>query len=230
MSEKKHHHYGHRQRKKEQFLRSGLDDFPDHEKLEFLLFYAIPHGDTNELAHRLIAHFGSFTAVICADYDALREIKGVGEHAASMICLFRMAARYFIMEKGGEIISLEGSATLNNYCAAMFLDAKNEQIHCVFLDSDLNLIKSEKICEGDFGKVQLSLRSFLKQVFKSGTDRVVIAHNHPNGGCIPSKNDIEITEELFKFLKKIDIELIDHIIVGKDGVWSMREHENPDVW
>lgn len=230
MPDKKHLHYGHRQRKKEQFLKSGLDDFPDHEKLEFLLFYAIPNGDTNELAHRLIHHFGSFTEVIGAEYDELRAVKGVGDHTAGMICLFRMAARYFIMEKKGNIITLNNSTALNNYCSALFLDARNEQIHCIFLDSDLNLIGSEKICEGDFGKVQLSLRILLQQVLKSGSDRVVITHNHPNGGCIPSKPDIDITEDLYYFLKKLNIELVDHVIIGTNGVWSMREQDNPKIW
>jgi len=230
-SPEKHKHHGHRQRKKDYFLKRGIDDMPDHEKLEFLLYYAIPTGDTNELAHRLIDHFGGFPEVVSAEYDDLLEVPGVGAHTASMICLFRMTARYFIMARKGDLMLLNNTIALNNYCAAVFLDAYNEQVYCVFLDNELNLIDSEKICEGDFGKVNLPLRTLLQIVFKSRSNRIVITHNHPYGSCIPSRADVDSTHDLHEFLKKMDIELVDHVIVGRDGVWSMREHETfPKIW
>jgi DNA repair protein RadC len=227
----KHKHHGHRQRKKDYFLKRGIDDMPDHEKLEFLLYYAIPTGDTNELAHKLIDRFGGFSEVIGAEYEDLLEVPGVGAHTASMICLFRMTARYFIMERGTNTIGLNNTDALNNYCAALFLDAYNEQVYCVFLDNELNLIDSERICEGDFGKVGIPLRTLLQKVFNSRSNRVVIAHNHPYGSCIPSRTDVDSTHDLHEFLRKMEIELIDHVIVGKDGVWSMREKETlSDIW
>ena len=227
----KHSHHGHRQRKKEQFLLSGLDNFPDHEKLEFLLYYAIPTGDTNELAHKLIDKFGSFVNVITAGYEELLEADGVGEHTASMICLFRMAAKYFIMAREGNTIRLNDTDNLNDYCSAMFLDAVHEEVRCVYLDNELYLIDSERVCEGDFGKVELPLRGLLQKIFKTRSNRVVIAHNHPYGSCMPSKADVDITKPLHTYLKTTGIELIDHVIVGRDGVWSMRERETlPDIW
>ncbi|MCL2693923.1 MAG: hypothetical protein FWE60_02320 [Oscillospiraceae bacterium] len=227
----KHMHHGHRQRKKEFFLKHGIDDMPEHEKLEFLLFYAIPHGDTNELAHRLIDRFGDFIGVMAASFEDLLEVKGVGEHTASMICLFRMTARYYIMAKKGDILMLNNTTALNNYCAAMFLDAASEQVRCVFLNNELELIDSAKICDGDFGRVEIPLRALLQQVFKAKCNRIVISHNHPSGSCIPSAKDSNCTLELHAFLSKMDIELVDHVITGEDGVWSMREHDNcPEIW
>ena len=56
-------HDGHRQRMKRQFLEHGIDGFEDHAVLELLLYYAIPQGDVNPVAHRLLSHFGSLSAV-----------------------------------------------------------------------------------------------------------------------------------------------------------------------
>ena len=58
-------HNGHRDRLRKRMLEKGLDHFEKHEVLELLLFYAIPRRDTNELAHRLINTFGSFSG-LCA--------------------------------------------------------------------------------------------------------------------------------------------------------------------
>ena len=64
-------HTGHRKRMREEFLRTGAAGMEDHRLLELLLFYAIPQGDVNPLAHRLVDHFGSLTGVLHATYDQL---------------------------------------------------------------------------------------------------------------------------------------------------------------
>ena len=54
-------HVGHRDRMRERFLLAGPDGFADHELLEMLLYGVIPRGNTNEIAHRLLDEFGSFS-------------------------------------------------------------------------------------------------------------------------------------------------------------------------
>ena len=71
-------HDGHRDRMKQRFLEHGLDNFSDHEVLELLLYYVIPRGDVNPLAHRLLDHYGSLRAVFDADPSDLQKISGVG--------------------------------------------------------------------------------------------------------------------------------------------------------
>ena len=79
MNEKKNCHVGHRQRLKNRFLRNGEVAFENHELLELLLFYAIPQGDVNPLAHRLMEHFGSLSGVFDASVSDLMQVPGVGQ-------------------------------------------------------------------------------------------------------------------------------------------------------
>ena len=74
-------HDGHRKRRREQFVRHGLDAFADHEVLELLLFYAIGRRDTNPIAHALLDHFGSLPAVFAAPLEELEQVEGMGPHA-----------------------------------------------------------------------------------------------------------------------------------------------------
>ena len=64
MDADKNLHNGHRQRLKDRFLTDGLRSFNEINKLELLLFYAIPRRDTNPIAHRLLDRFGSLSAVL----------------------------------------------------------------------------------------------------------------------------------------------------------------------
>ena len=78
-------HDGHRKRLRQRFMDEGLDHFSDIQVLELLLYYAIPRRDTNELAHRLIQHFGTLDALSAAAVEELTEIPDVGEITAKCI-------------------------------------------------------------------------------------------------------------------------------------------------
>ncbi|MCL2068943.1 MAG: hypothetical protein FWH00_03500, partial [Oscillospiraceae bacterium] len=82
---KKSPHDERRKRVREKFSQTQMAYFHDHEKLEMLLFYAIPRGDTNEIGHALIERFGSISGVFDADYKSLLEVGGVGPNAAMLI-------------------------------------------------------------------------------------------------------------------------------------------------
>ena len=74
----RHHHTGHRQRLKAEFLARGLEGWPDHKVLELLLCYAIPQGDVNGLAHELVERFGSLAGALDASAEELKKTPGVG--------------------------------------------------------------------------------------------------------------------------------------------------------
>ena len=112
-------HDGHRKRVKEEFLKSGLDHLPPHRVLELLLFYSIPQGDTNELAHALIRRFGSLSAVLDAPYEELVKQPGVGLHTASHIRLISSVARPATRTRGG-VIQMPQSAPVWSQMQGLF--------------------------------------------------------------------------------------------------------------
>lgn len=110
-------HDGHRQRKRERFLKQGADGLADHEVLELLLYYAIPRRDTNELAHRLIQHFGTLDAVFQAPPEALMQVSGIGENAAVLLNLVPAAQRC-----ARRSVSAERILNSVERCGAYFMD------------------------------------------------------------------------------------------------------------
>lgn len=80
-------HAGHRGRMRQRFLQSGLESFQDHEVLEFLLFYAVPRRDVNEMAHLLLDRFGTLAGVLNAPEAELRDVCGVGPRVAHFLNL-----------------------------------------------------------------------------------------------------------------------------------------------
>lgn len=224
MTDEKKIHLGHRQRAKDAMLNYGLDGLNDHQVLEILLFYGISNGDTNPIAHRLVDRFGSLRGVLEADYDELRTVKGIGDNAASLIKFAQLFSGRYLRASSFEADSLTFADTgaLIRYFEGVFLGVQNEQIRAMLLDDNLHFVKEQLITEGTIGKVEFATRKFTDFVIKNNCNRVVIAHNHPNGFAMPSNADIEATKELMKIFEKLEITLLDHIIVGRTGSYSFR--------
>lgn len=223
MSDKANIHQGHRKRMKAAMLEHGLDGLNEHQVLEILLFYAKPQVDTNPIAHDLIQHFGTLKGVLEADYEDLLKVNGIGENAASLIKFAQMFSGRYLCAScfDGDVLHFGDTVALRRYYEGAFLGVKVEQIRAMLFDDELNMIKEQVIMDGTIGRVELSTRKFADFVIKNNCSRIVIAHNHPNGPCLPSTEDVESTKYLLDFLKVLEIELLDHIIVGRTGSFSM---------
>lgn len=223
-------HEGHRQRVKNRFLNHGLDSFEDHQVLEALLFYAVPKKDTNELAHLLLNTFGSFDKVFEADYEDLLKVKGIGENTASLIKFSQMLSKRYINStfvKEGRI-RLNDTKKMKRYCKSLFKGENNEVVFAIALDSELYLIDTIKMNTGEPNQVDISYRKLIEFAFKCNCTRMVLTHNHPNASMIASRTDVNVTSEIALQLSKVNVELVDHIVVGRNGASSIRE-SNHDI-
>ena len=93
-SEKQNIHKDHRSRLKTQFIENGIDALTDIQKLEMLLFYAIPQKDTNPIAHNLLNEFGSLSNVMSANFNELIKVEGVKENTATLLRFFGSMVNY----------------------------------------------------------------------------------------------------------------------------------------
>ncbi len=224
MADEKNIHHGHRKRMKEAMLSHGIEGLNDHQVMELLLFYGISNGDTNPIAHRLVERFGSLKGALEADYKELLQVKGVGENSASLIKFVQQLSRRYLQDaySGENEVCFPDTDSLRRYYEAVFLGVRAEQVRAMLVDDELYMIKEQIILEGTVSKVELSTRKIADFVVKNNCNRLILAHNHPNGVALPSKEDILVTKELNNVLNMLDISLLDHIIVGRTGSLSMR--------
>ena len=213
-------HAGHRKRVREEFLKNGMNEnTPKHKALEHLLFYGIPRADTNEIAHRLIKHFGSFSAVFDATPEELQEVDGIGENTAALIKLIMPLARLYMHDKAKNKKVFQTRDKLCDFIIEKYAGITTERISLLMLSSTGKILGFEMIGEGDVNGVAVSVRKIAETVFKYKADAVIIAHNHPFGNAMPSDEDLETTKELVAALRGVGILLVDHIIVAdNDGI------------
>lgn len=216
-------HKGHRQRVRQKFIKSRFTGFADHEKLELLLFYSRPVVDTNEIAHNLLNKFGTIAKVFDASVEQLMDVEGINESSAVLIKLIpEMIKEYSISEKTG--IPMKDFKEVCDFFKLQFAGEKNEKVKIAFLDDKLRLISCEDVMEGAPNKVMFNTRKLIELTYKTNCTNVILAHNHPNGDALPSDEDLRTTEHVYKLLKTIEVDLLDHVIVAGGNAVSLREN------
>lgn len=217
-------HRDHRKRLKEEFRKRGIEYFEDHKVLELLLFYAIPRTDTNPIAHELIKRFGSFSGVFTASRDMLQEVEGVGLEAATYLNLLGEFAKRYMVDCYSSTKVIKSCEDAKQYMKHQFLNDTMERVILVCLDTSGKIVYSDTIATGQLDRVQLVPVDVLRRCLRADAAKAILAHNHPNGICIPSREDKASTALFFDELAHVGVELFDHIIVAGNDVYSMKEH------
>ena len=221
----KHRHTGHRERMKAEFLARGLEGWPDHRVLELLLFYTIPQGDVNDLAHELVERFGSLAGVLDASVEELKKVKGVGDHTAVFL---RMLPAVLGRYQGART---RLSAIINSpedayaWLEPYFFGARNEMVYVLCLDGKRQVLGVRKVAEGSIELAEVNTRRIAEEAIGLRAAQIYVAHNHVSNLAIPSQADWLTTDTLRGALRPIGIELIDHLVFVDGDMVSMKDSE-----
>ena len=213
-------HDGHRKRLRSRFEEHGLDGFNDVNVLELLLFYVLPRGDTNELAHRLLEEFGSLDNVFEASLGDLMKVKGVGRETAAFMRLRPEVCRRYLTRRCEGIV-INNSIAAGRYIVPMFMFEKSEKCLVVCLDNVGKVIGCRKISSGTPGVSPVDVRQLLEYVISQQSVSVIIAHNHMSASAAPSREDEITTAKIKDLLSAISVKLVDHIVVAGREYVSM---------
>lgn len=206
-------HCGHRKRLKNQFSADGGKALSDFTFLEYILFFCIPQGDTNPIAHRLLERFGSFDKVLEATKEELLKVSGIGEHTAQFLTsLLPVYSRYF-ERKSGEKFEYTELDKIREYLTGKYLNINVETAILLHFDSKGIFTNSFSLGSGDISHIEIDKREIAASVVRDKAVFSILVHNHPSGIVTPSTNDLKAVEDISAFLKMLSVTLVDNIIV-----------------
>lgn len=214
-------HKDHRGRLKNQYMNNGIESLTDVQKLELLLFYVIPQKDTNPIAHALLDEFGSIRDVLQAEPRSLSKVKGVKDSTITFLKLVHDINNLRIKPSKNEII--DSSAKAKAFASDLFSGASNEQFFVICLAKNGIIKKVQLMDTGTSDEVNVQIRNITELALDCRCNRIIIAHNHPNGFGEMSDEDFAFTYALLCSCLLNSIEILDHIVVGMDKPFSFYE-------
>lgn len=215
---------GHRKRLRERYVKNGYEALQDYEIIELLLTFVKQRVDTKPLAKQLIKKYGTIEEILKADIKDLKETEGVGDITAVFLNFIGdIAACSFKDKAEKQKISFKNKNQLISYLRNDIGFSKNEEFKVLFLNSVNEIIGTEILFTGTIDKSAVYPRKILERALYHNARSIVFVHNHPSGNVSPSQKDIELTEEMKKFFKIVDINVLDHIIITKNSHFSFLE-------
>ncbi len=211
---------GHRRRLREKFLEFGLDKFTDDEIVELLLTLATPRKDCKQAARDALNQFGGLSGVLEASIDDLQKINGIGPSNAFGVRLIQSIARKFLRERIIREDYLNSFSDALDYFMHTMRGERNECFHILYLNSQNAILHEERLTTGTASSVALHPRQVIEKALAHAAVSIVIAHNHPGGDPTPSKQDINLTRQLYVAGRFSDLWLRDHLIIATNDYFS----------
>lgn len=205
-------------RPREKLAERGAKALSDLELLAILLGSGTKENDVMALAGRILKVLDSSNEN--QNIDKLQEIEGVGPAKAALICAALEFARRRIKPEGIKISFPADVLPLISHLA----DRKQEHFLCISLNGANEVIAARVVSVGLVNKTQAHPREVFADPITDRAAAVIVAHNHPAGSLIPSKEDFAVTKQLKTAGEILGIRLIDHVIFSQKGYYSFLEH------
>ena len=163
------------------------------------------------------------SAASAASMQELTSIPGIGENAAALILMVPQIVKKAHVSKAKETKIIRNYTDAGNYLLPYFLDEQDEIVMMLCLDNKRAVICCREMGRGVVNCVDANIRRMVETALKVKTTTVIIAHNHPNGVALPSREDDNFTRTLYRSLGLLGITLEDHIIVANDEFVSLAD-------
>ncbi|MFN4131561.1 MAG: RadC family protein [Caldimicrobium sp.] len=215
---------GHRQRLKERFLKEGPESFTNEDLLELLLFFGIPRQDTRGLARALLQRYnGRLDKVLDAPLEELVKFPRLGPFAVLPLKVVHEVAKRYLKARSEEVYYLKSPKEVYEYLIYELKGEKREIFIVIYLATDLKVLSYEKLFKGTINESAVYPREIFGRAYQLGASKIVLAHNHPSGNLTPSEADKKLTKELILAGYLLQINVIDHLIIGLDNYYSFAE-------
>ncbi|MDA8244794.1 MAG: DNA repair protein RadC [Elusimicrobia bacterium] len=207
------------ERPREKLMRYGPEKLDDAELLALLLRTGARGKGVLELAGELLRRFGR-ADIAKAGFAELKAVPGLGPaRACEITAAFELGRRYLNGKKAGiylkprdiweELRDVRGEK--KEHFVVFFLDTRNQEI------------KRDIVSIGTLNYNLVHPREVFEPAVKNLAASVIVAHNHPSGCLEPSDEDLSLTKRLAQGGKLLGIELLDHVIVTKEGFMSFKQ-------
>lgn len=206
-------------RPRERLIEHGPDALKNAELLAIILNTGYKDEGVLELASRILSEYGSKGIASERNVRRLMGELGIPQVKASQIVACFELGRRFFKEDTGRMPVIRGAEDVHEYLKDM-RNLKKEVFRGLYLNTRNKLIHDEVISIGTLDANLVHPREVFGPAIEFAAAAIIVAHNHPSGDPTPSAEDRAVTERLTQAGKLLGIEVLDHVIVGKEGFAS----------
>lgn len=211
------------ERPRERLVQVGPTAVSTAELLAILLRTGVPGENVVRLAERLLIQFKDLPGLARASIPELMTVHGIGEAKAIEIKAALEIGRRLLASAPQEKPRVTSPADAANLLMSEMMFLEKEHLKLVLLDTRNNVLGTPTIYVGSLNTSVIRVAELFRAAIKENAAAFIVAHNHPSGDPSPSPEDIRVTRQLAQAGKLLDIEVLDHVIIGHQRYVSLKE-------
>lgn len=210
------------ERPQEKLKLRGPGSLSTGELLAIILRTGVVGETVVDVAQRLLVTHGGLLGLSRVDYSDLCKERGLGEVKAAQVQACVELARRLALERPDERVRVHSPEDIAALLSSEMAALDQEELRTVLLNTKNEVLRVVTVYRGSVNAAQIRVAEVFKDAVRLNAPSLVVAHNHPSGDPTPSPDDVAVTQELVKAGRLLDIEVLDHLVIGDGQHVSLR--------
>lgn len=211
------------ERPRERLEKHGPGNLSVAELLAILLRVGVEGENAVQMAHRLLNEFGGLTGLHRATFEEVVMQHGLGPAKAAQIKAALELGNRLRRESPDERPSINSPADAAELVQFEMSALEQEELRVILLDTRNRLLKIESVYRGSVNTSQVRVGEIFKAAIRNNAPSLIVVHNHPSGDPTPSPDDVAITRAILSAGKLLDVDVLDHLVIGQGRYVSLKE-------
>lgn len=208
---------------RERLANYGAGALGDAELLAILLRVGVEGTNVLQLSQQLLIGYGGWAGLQRSEYHDLCKQRGLGAAKAATVKAAIEIGRRLLLSGGDDRFQIRSPADVAALLMLEMSHLDQEHLRTVLLDTKNRVQQVATIYVGSVNSAQIRVGEVFKAAVRQNSTALIVAHNHPSGDPTPSPEDVLITRQIVDAGKLLDIDVLDHLVIGRGRYVSMRE-------
>lgn len=211
------------ERPRERLLRYGANALSTSELLAIILRTGTRNENVIRVSQRLLVRFGSLAGLARASTAELMAEKALGPAKAAQLKASLELGRRLMVEVPEERSQIRSPADAANLVMSEMSMLEQEHLVVMLLDTKNRVLDRSTVYKGSLNTSLIRVGELFREAIRANCAALIVIHNHPSGDPTPSPEDVAITRQIVQAGKLLDIEVLDHLVIGLQRFISLKE-------
>jgi DNA repair protein RadC len=211
------------ERPRERLARLGAQALADAELLAILLRVGVPGENAVQVGQRLLSDLGGISGLHRAGYEEVCSQHGIGPAKAAQIKAAIELGRRLTVQAPEERPAIHSPADAAELVRYEMSALEQEELRVVLLDTRNRVMHIEPVYRGSLNSSQIRVGELFRPAIRRNAAALIVVHNHPSGDPTPSPDDAAVTRAIVQAGKLLDIDVLDHLVIGRGRYVSLKE-------
>ena len=211
------------ERPRERLEHYGAEALSSAELLAIILRSGVDGQNVLALSSVLLAQHGGLVGLSRANFTELCQTRGIGPAKVTQIKAALELGRRLLIATPQSRPQVRSPADAANLLLGEMGLLEQEHLRCLLLDTKNHVLGSPTIYVGSVNTSLIRVAEIFREAIRANCAGIIVAHNHPSGDPTPSPEDVAVTEQLVAAGRLLDIEVLDHLVIGHQRYVSLKE-------